>query len=318
MKSRKLILIHIILFSIFISLPAVAQMSVYPPEISQKIRALGMNQNPTVINAVREIYTPLQEGNGKDVVKITRDFHYGTDERHRLDVYEPLKRPKGLLPVLVFVHGGAFIGGDKDVAGTPFYTNIGLYFARNGLLTVLPTYRLAPKNKWPAATEDVASALKWVRENVETFGGDRNRIFIMGHSAGATHVAGYIFRKEFQLKEGDGLVGAILMSGTYDPASNPNKTYFGEDPSKYPAMASLSHVEGRTMPVFITFAELDPDFFHLQAAALFTAICKRDNACPAIKQLIEHNHMSEVYHINTRDESIGPDILEFIRSRRSN
>ena len=77
-------------------------------------------------------------------------------------------------------------------------------------------------------------------------------------------------------------------------------------------------VEGRTMPVFITFAELDPNFFHVQAAALFNAICKRDNACPAIKQLVGHNHMSEIYHVNTRDESIGPDILEFIRSRRPN
>jgi len=84
MNSGKMVLTLIILFSVIVT-PAIAQMSIYPPDISQKIRALGMNQNPTVITAVREIYTPLQEGDGKDVVKITRDFRYGTDERHRLE-----------------------------------------------------------------------------------------------------------------------------------------------------------------------------------------------------------------------------------------
>ena len=139
----------------------------------------------------------------------------------------------------------------------------------------------------------------------------------MGHSAGATHVASYIFQEEFQLRGGDGLVGAILASGVYDPAKVPAPAYYGEDKSKFPFMAPIKYVDGRKIPVFIIFAELDPYFFDVQTSDLFQALCQRDKACPMIKQLIGHNHLSEMYHIGTGDESVGPDILEFIRARGS-
>jgi len=110
------------------------------------------------------------------------------------------------------------------------------------------------------------------------------------------------------------------MSGLYDPRvaavpAEANPSYYGKNASQYASMAAIRHIEGREIPVFIVFAELDPDFFHMQAAELFRALCQRDNSCPRIKQLANHNHMSEVYHINTADESIGPEILDFIHSK---
>ncbi len=306
----------VVFICVFFSATSVmAQISASPPEVTTKIREMGKNLSPEIIGTTMKLYVPLHGNVDRSGVKVTIDEKYGPDERHRLDVYAPSEKASSPMPILVFVHGGAFVAGDKSAPNSPFYGNIGYYFAKRGILTVIPTYRLAPKHKWPAGTEDVAGALAWVRKNGEKFGGDTNRIIIMGHSAGGAHVATYIFQEEFQLKEGDGLSGAILMSGVYDPAMFPAPPYYGEDKSKYPSMAPIRYIDGRKIPVFIIFAEFDPYSFDVQTSDLFQALCQRDKACPTIKQLIGHNHLSEAYHIGTADESIGPDIVEFIRTR---
>ncbi len=315
MYKRTIILAFIcILFS---AVTVMAQISATPPEVATKIKEMGKNLSPEIIGTTMKLYMPLHANVDRSGVKVTKDEKYGTDERHRLDVYEPSEKASKLMPILVFVHGGGFVAGDKSAPGSPFYGNIGYYFAKRGILTVIPTYRLAPKHKWPAGTEDVAGALAWTRKNGEKFGGDTNRIFVMGHSAGGAHVASYVFQEEFQLKEGDGLSGAILMSGVYDPAKVPVAAYYGEDSSKYPSMAPIRYIERGKIPTFIIFAEFDPYPFDVQTSDLFQALCQRDKACPTIKQLIGHNHLSEAYHIGTADESIGPDIAEFIRTRGS-
>ena len=293
-----------------------AQTTTIPREVQEKIRAIGKHVNKEVIIATQKIYIPLQAKAPKDGVRVAKDEKYGPDDRHRLDVYAPVVKPETPMPILMFIHGGGFVRGDKSAPGSPFYGNVGTYFARHGVLTIIPTYRLAPQHKWPAGSEDIARALKWVRTNGQKLGGDVNRVFLFGQSAGAAHVATYIFHEELQLKGGDGLQGAILMSGLYDPTTFPIKAYYGEDASKYPSMAAVQNVQGRKMPVFIITAEFDPYPFEKQAAALFEALCQRDKACPAIKQVLGHNHLSEIFHLNTADESIGPDILNFINLKR--
>ena len=232
----------------FMTAASMAQVSLVTPEIGLRLREMGKGLSPEIMSTTTRLYVPLHANAPREGGKVTRDEKYGPDERQRLDVYAPVNKPDGPVPILMFVHGGAFVAGDKSTAGSPFYDNIGYYFARHGVLTIVPTYRLAPKHKWPAGTEDVAGALAWVRKNGEQFGGDTNRVFLMGHSAGGAHVASYVFQKEFQLKEGDGLVGAILMSGLYDPAKAPSPAYYGEDASKYPSMAPIRFIEGRKNP----------------------------------------------------------------------
>ena len=66
-------------------------------------------------------------------------------------------------PVLIYVHGGAFVGGDKRTTPTsPFYDNIMLWAVKNGFVGVNATYRLAPQAPWPAGAEDMASVVQWV------------------------------------------------------------------------------------------------------------------------------------------------------------
>jgi dienelactone hydrolase len=291
---------------------SMGQMSANPPHVGEKIRELGNQLNPDVIRITRELYASLLAESSKEGVRVTKDEKYGDDERHRLDVYEPEKKPAGLSPVLVCLHGGGFVRGDKgDVA------NVGIYFARRGILTLTPNYRFAPKNTWPSGAEDLRAVLSWVRRNGEKFGGDMNRVFLMGTSAGTAHVATYVFFEDLQLKGEDGVTGAILFSGpTFDTSRLDPKVdgvYYGGDASKYPSMSVIQNVGGRKIPVFLVVAELDMPSIHYQNRALINALYDRDKALPAVKVVSGHNHISVVGHINTRDESIGPDILEFIK-----
>jgi len=305
-----------ILFMVFFSLIAfavtssMAQMSANPPNVAEKIREMGNKLNPTVIQGTIKLYMPLLAQSSKEGVKVTNDEKYGPHERHRLDVYAPEKKPANPFPILVFVHGGGFVRGDKRNAA-----NIGYYFARHGILAITINYRFAPEIQWPEGAKDIAGVLKWIHQNGERYGGDKNRIFLMGASAGASHVSTYVFFEDFQI-ENDGVAGSILFSvGTADTnrLAPFHMAYFGKDKSKHPSMSVINNIDGRKIPVFVLFAELDMPQYHYQNNALINALYKRDKAMPTIKLLIGHNHISETMHINTKDESVGPDILEFIK-----
>ena len=101
------------------------------------------------------------------------------------------------------------------VPGSPFYDNIMLWAVKNGFIGVNMTYRLAPQSPWPAGAEDIAAAVQWVSDNIGKRGGDPARIYLMGHSAGAVHVAGYVSHPEFYKVKDGGLAGAIMVSGIY-------------------------------------------------------------------------------------------------------
>lgn len=113
------------------------------------------------------------------VAKLGDDVAYGAGDRFKLDIYAP-QNPEGLAPVIVFLYGGAWKQGSK--ADYPF---VGHAFAARGFVTVVPDYRLVPDVQYPAFLDDNATAIKWVEDNIERFGGDKTRVFLAGHSAGA-------------------------------------------------------------------------------------------------------------------------------------
>jgi acetyl esterase len=307
----KKILFVILFFMIaFTTTQTWGQSSTYP-DVAKKIREMGNQLNPVVSKTTGDLYAPILAKAPKDGVKVIKDQTYGTDERNKLDIYQPAKSALPT-PILVFVHGGGFVRGDKGA-----FANIGTYFARRGILTITINYRFAPKNKWPSGAEDLAAVLKWIRENGKKYAGDINSIFLMGTSAGAAHVSSYVFFENFQLKDGDGVAGAILMScPTYDTSrldAKMDSVYYGEDSSKYPAMSAIDNVDGRKIPLFMVVAELDMPTVMYQNRTMINALYERDKALPIIKVLIGHNHFSETAHINTKDESLGPDVLEFIK-----
>src|SRR5699024_3464526 len=100
---------------------------------------------------------------------VTRNVVYGSDPSHRFDWFEPQGGVTTDQPtVILFVHGGGFVSGDKSEPGGPLYDNIGYWAAAHGLCAATITYRLAPAHPWPAGAEDTRNAAQAVIEHVKS------------------------------------------------------------------------------------------------------------------------------------------------------
>jgi acetyl esterase/lipase len=119
----------------------------------------------------------------KSGILLTKDVAYGPPRRNRLDVYQPMTA-EGPLPVLLQVHGGAWVLGHKAQQAQPLLHRL----ASNGYVGVSINYRLAPRSKFPEPLIDVKLAIAWVRANIAEYGGDPDLIVITGGSAGG-HLA---------------------------------------------------------------------------------------------------------------------------------
>jgi acetyl esterase len=121
-----------------------------------------------------------------------------------------------------------------------------------------------------------------------------------------------------QPKDGPGVAGAMLVSGEYGlPAANPPPNvaaYFGADPARYAARASITHVGDSKVPLLLANAEYDPVFLAVWTYRLAAEVCRRDGKCPAFVWLKGHNHISEVASFDTKDEELGREMLDFVRS----
>jgi arylformamidase len=300
-------------------------MSIYPDrpldmaasDLAEKIRAIGTEVTAQTIGATIGLYMPLHTQVSDAGLAMTRDIAYGPAERHRLDVFAT-QGDASKRPVLLFVHGGGFVGGNKSNPGSPFYDNVGRWAARNGMLGVTMTYRLAPEHRWPSGSEDVGRAVQWLRDNIGSQGGDPERIFVMGQSAGAVHVAGYIARGHSSFTEEWRPAGAILVSGLYDTRTmekNPLfEAYFGSDTERARRASFLDTLALTDVPLLVVLAEYDPRDFQRQAIELNGAYVAQHQRWPRFIQLIGHNHLSTVFGLNAPGDRLGPQILDFVRS----
>jgi acetyl esterase/lipase len=259
------------------------------------------------------LYAPLSECEPYTGVRVQRDVSYGSDVRNLLDVFTP-ENDHADRPVLVFLHGGAFIRGDRRMGNSPFNDNIAVWAARQGFLGINMTYRLAPAHSWPVAQHDIHFALAWLRANAESLGADSNRIVLMGHSAGAAHVAQYVAFPEFHVVSGGGIAGAVMLSGIFDPSTanvnRPLQAYFGSDESLYSARSAVPGLTATDVPLLVAFAELDPPDFHAQSQQLHAALCKAGRQ-ENLYQMMGHSHMSEIFSINTQDNALSNLLKDF-------
>ncbi|MGP8123104.1 MAG: alpha/beta hydrolase [Xanthobacteraceae bacterium] len=286
-----------------------------PADVAARIKELGPVIDPP---KTAPIYAPLQQKEPYQGVKVERDVKYGPADRNRLDVFTPDPPSTGPKPVLIFVHGGGFVAGDKHPPGSPFYDNVMLWALKEGFVGVNMTYRLAPQSPWPAGAEDVASVVRWVADNIAARGGDPARVYLMGHSAGAVHVASYVSHPEFQGPKGNGLAGAILVSGLYDltlmPVSDLERAYFGTDTAVYKERSSLEGLVAGKTPLLVVRAELDPPPFVKGFDELRERLCAAARGCARTVVLPQHSHISELYAVNSGDTALTDEILAFVKA----
>jgi triacylglycerol lipase len=278
-----------------------------------RIRALGTEFSVTQIQASMALFGPLLPP--VDEARVRRDLSYGPDPRHRLDLFggghDGARRP-----VLVFLHGGGFVGGDKGAPSAPFYNNVGAWAAAQGWLGITATYRLAPAHPWPAGAEDVARLVAWLTLESAGHGGDPDRIVLMGQSAGAAHVASYVGGQGFAEQAAKSIAGAILLSGLYDvpsAARNPHQdAYFGTDPTRFAAQSSIDGLATTSVPCLFTVSENDPTDFQRQAALLVSRRVAAKGKWPDFHWLEGHNHISPVHQIHSSVDELGPVLARFV------
>ncbi|MFA9219126.1 MAG: alpha/beta hydrolase [Sphingomonadaceae bacterium] len=290
------------------------------------------------INRHREqvvaIYTPHLQALGPCGVVREAGIAYGEHPRQRLDLYRPagLSQPA---PVVVFVHGGAFLRGNMN-SNAEIYGNVTRYIARHGYVAVNLEYRLAPEAPYPAGALDIAQALAWLRAHVASYGGDPGHIVLVGHSAGGAHAATYALDPTLPLAlarravreagwDGDngGLSGLVLISARLRAdvrADNPNaagvRAYWGQDESRYELLSPVTHVTRLSVPTLVAIAEFENPHLDRYGEEFQLRACAAGAPCSLLR-VPGHNHTSIVAHLGTADPSFGPALMAFLDSTRA-
>jgi triacylglycerol lipase len=277
-------------------------------DIRLALAQLPLSVDPKYALETRKLYQPLHQ----DVVSgvdVARDVAYGLHERQKLDVYRMSgARAAG---IVIYVPGGGFTGGDKGA-----FANVGSYFAKQGLVGIAMNYRLAPEVAWPAGAEDVDRAVAWAKASADRLGADASRVFLLGHSAGASHTATFLFDPDIGGHEK--VAGAILVSGASyvlraGQVSGGSVSYFGMDASTYERRSAVNHVAGTKVPVLLAVAELDPGFLVTPTLELAVALTRAHDRCPPLLRLEGHNHFSPPSSLGTTDDELGGAISRFIK-----
>ena len=136
------------------------------------------------------------------------------------------------LPILYYIHGGGFFGGSCDVVEE----SVKMLVDKTGICAVSVDYRLAPEHPYPVGHQDCFSVLKWIYENAEQFGGDRNHVFVAGDSAGgnlAQYCATRDREEKINLLKGQLLLYPTLnMAGIEDEYFKPGMENFEMAPKQ--------------------------------------------------------------------------------------
>jgi acetyl esterase/lipase len=299
-----------------------------PDNFKAEFKEMGVVIDPVT---TAELYRPLHPRLPYKGVKMVRDQSYGPDPRNVLDVFTP-DVGNGPRPVLIFVAGGA---GDKIELfpnGDAFYDNIMLWATKQRMTGVSIGRRGAFFGDGNG--EDVSLAVQWVHGNIARYGGDANRIFIWGHSAGAMSVADYLSRSQFQNSKGVGVNGAILMAGPYNLTPVEVKPdggvllRMGRDakPTGLPDMpppdpvlllktSNLPGLKALSVPLFLAAAERDPPML-LSRTIILNDELRKAGKKPGFVIYKGHTHLSEVFAVNTEDTSITDPILAWMKTVR--
>lgn len=284
------------------------------PEIRTRLEAFGRDLTPAMLGGTNQIFAAINAGIAAET-QVVRDIAYGPHPRHRLDVFR--QDGASLAPVLVYLHGGGFVMGDKHTPGSPFYSNVGDFAARHGMVGVTITYRLAPENRFPSGPQDLALVVAWLHEHIASHGGDPAKIVLAGQSAGAAHVAAYVAHQAYHAAPGGGVAGAAMMSGIYDTATcQPNdfhRQYYGEDAAGWGAASSMAGLLSTPVPLQFSVAEMDPADFQQQAAQLVERWGRGRAAYPEMHFLAGHNHLSPALSIGSPMREVEAMLAGFVR-----
>jgi acetyl esterase/lipase len=255
------------------------------------------------------------EADSKPEVRTLKDLSYydGADRdkvKHQLDLYLP--DGKKDFPVLMFVHGGAWVHGDKNFLGV--YSALGKVLARQGIGAVVINYRLSPGVKHPEHIKDVARAFSWVHKNIGKHGGRADSVFLCGHSAGA-HLIALLATDETYLKA-EGLSskdirGVVPISGPFLLPDRFMPHVFGSETRQ---ASPMNHVRANLPPFLILYADKDFSGCDRKPAEAFRkALADKGNTVRS-EEFKDQNHFSIIGAALVPDNLVHKAIVSFVRT----
>ena len=194
----------------------------------------------------------------------TRDIAFGANLRNKLDVYKPITSLPGstsvqtatLKPVIVFFYGGAWDSGEKGS-----YLFVAEALTSRGYVVVIPDYRLYPEVIFPTYMDDAALAVKWTFDNIAQHGGDPDKVFVMGHSAGAQLAALVAYDGTYLDREGVDkrrIRGVVSLAGPLDFLPLTEANLFLIFPEAVRAASQpINFITGKEAPSLLLHGESD-------------------------------------------------------------
>ena len=184
-------------------------------------------------------------------IDVVKDIAYGPEKWQQLNVYpQPITAP-----VVLFIHGGGWHKGNKDL-----YHFVADALVRRGFAVVIPDYIKYPEGRFPSFVEDAAIATAWVKNHITDYGGDPDQIILVGHSAGA-HTGALLATDQHYLKQVGmtprDIAGFVGLAGPYNftPTYPRYVETFG--PENFEAMLASNHIDGDEPPILILHSKGD-------------------------------------------------------------
>jgi len=188
--------------------------------------------------------------------RLINNVVYAPDRDLALDIYQPLSDARDK-PVIVFFYGGTWNSGARAD-----YRFVGAALAERGYIVVIPDYRLYPAVRYPQFLDDCARAVAWTLREIPRYGGNRHRVYLLGHSAGAYNAAMLALDQRWLHAQGtspNALRGWAGLAGPYDffPSNNLKVQPVFMHPHYPPLAQPIEHVRENRVPAFIAAAKTD-------------------------------------------------------------
>lgn len=259
-----------------------------------------------------------------------RDLPYVDDghAKHRLHAFAP--RNAHGAPVVVFVHGGYWRSGDRSLAEpiTGLYSNVGEALADQGVVAFVPSYRLFPEVErvWPML-DDVAAAIHEARRRAPEFGGDPERLFLMGHSAGAHLVTLLVSRPEHMRERAlspEWFRGVIALSGIYDVNASAARAHpphmkhtlwdplFGDESEKARASPLPGLMAAPHPPIFFVVGGRDYPNCMRDFGSARAQLGSRPDHKDSFRRIEALAHEAMILRVGASNDVITPSVMEFI------
>lgn len=250
------------------------------------------------------------------------------DPKRQLDLYLPGGSD---FSTVVFVHGGGWAWGDRTqrFGGADIYRNIGRFLASHGVGAAVIGYRLVWPLDWQSQVGDVARAVAWVQAHIADRGGRADRVFLMGHSAGAQLAARVAVDSAWLQREGGmphGVCGVVAVSGagydlgdieTYRAGFDP--LYFAErfggsrlDGSWWRDASVVPFLDASDPPMLVVSATGESRGLRRQSALFYDALTKAGIIATSVT-VNGSSHERIILELSRADKTAGPAILTFLR-----